>query len=170
MVRGFYFVSSLIIVVGLPVVGIPIAGFLFLGFDMVQSLMLGQQIGPAMVKALGLPARTVWFELRCAVDEAVTVKCEYLPSDGNSLVVSFVEYELTRRTPPNTEESFDVWMAKRKEAAHRSFLNQDSDLAKVDAVLLRKALEGHVITSIKTAMRQVINRMIACRGSGALSS
>ncbi|MGT2453769.1 hypothetical protein ACU4GI_10910 [Cupriavidus basilensis] len=37
----------------------------------------------ALMKALGLPKGTKAFELRCAVDEVVTVKCEYYP-DGNS--------------------------------------------------------------------------------------
>ncbi|MFA5170421.1 MAG: hypothetical protein WC426_02565 [Sulfuriferula sp.] len=31
-----------------------------------------------MCKLLNLPAGTVWFELRCAVDEYPTVKCAYL--------------------------------------------------------------------------------------------
>lgn len=37
----------------------------------------------ALMKALGLPARTLSFELRCAAGEAVTIRCEYYP-DGNS--------------------------------------------------------------------------------------
>lgn len=33
--------------------------------------------------ALGLPRETVWFELRCAVDEVVTVQCGFHPqADG----------------------------------------------------------------------------------------
>lgn len=37
----------------------------------------------ALRDALGLPATTQWFELRCAAGEAVTVRCAYLPrADG----------------------------------------------------------------------------------------
>lgn len=36
----------------------------------------------ALMRALGLSARTVWFELRYTVNEVVTVKCEYHP-DGD---------------------------------------------------------------------------------------
>lgn len=37
----------------------------------------------ALQDALGLPRETVWFELRCAVDEVVTVRCGYHPrADG----------------------------------------------------------------------------------------
>lgn len=38
----------------------------------------------ALMKALGLPARTVSFELRCAVNEVVTVKCEYHPVESTA--------------------------------------------------------------------------------------
>lgn len=37
----------------------------------------------ALMKALGLPAGTTSFELRCAAGEAVTVKCQYHP-DANT--------------------------------------------------------------------------------------
>lgn len=37
----------------------------------------------ALMEALGLPKNTQWFELRCALDEAVTVRCGYsAESDG----------------------------------------------------------------------------------------
>lgn len=36
-------------------------------------------------KALCLPKDTRWFELRVAVDEAVTVKCEYYPEGPGQL-------------------------------------------------------------------------------------
>ncbi|MGO4811128.1 hypothetical protein AB4156_16320 [Cupriavidus sp. 2MCAB6] len=38
----------------------------------------------ALMKALGLPARTRSFELRCAVNEVVTVKCEYHPDESTA--------------------------------------------------------------------------------------
>ncbi|MCP3022289.1 hypothetical protein [Cupriavidus basilensis] len=38
----------------------------------------------ALMRALGLPKRTRWFEVRCAVGEAVTVKCEYHPDESTA--------------------------------------------------------------------------------------
>lgn len=35
-----------------------------------------------LMKALGVPARCRWFELRVAVDEAITIKCEFYPDEG----------------------------------------------------------------------------------------
>ena len=63
-----------------------------------QSAMLWQHIGPALIAALGLPKRTVWFELRCAVNESVTAKCEFYPDDGD-LLAELAEYRLVRREP-----------------------------------------------------------------------
>lgn len=37
-----------------------------------------------LVKALGLPEYTIRLELRAAVDEIVTVRCEYHPTDENA--------------------------------------------------------------------------------------
>lgn len=51
------------------------AGFCITAFDpFVQDL----------AKALGLPKRTRSFEMRCAVDEVVTVTCEYFPDAENA--------------------------------------------------------------------------------------
>jgi len=54
-----------------------------------------------LVKALGLPRSTRSFELRCAVDEAVTVKCEYFPerddATGFDPVPALAEYRLVRQ-------------------------------------------------------------------------
>lgn len=49
-----------------------------------------------LAKALGLPKHTRSFEVRCAVDEVVTVKCEYFPEiDGvRDVVAVLAEYEL----------------------------------------------------------------------------
>lgn len=38
----------------------------------------------ALMKALGLPAGTTSFELRCAAGEAVTVKCQYHPDSDTA--------------------------------------------------------------------------------------
>ena len=60
-----------------------------------------QEVGPRIVELLGLPKGTIWFELRCAVNEMVTVKCEYYPDvpqiiDGE-MVKLFAEYELEKK-------------------------------------------------------------------------
>lgn len=46
---------------------------------MAKLMMAPGPFARALMNALGLPKRTRSFELRCAVDEAVTVKCEYYP-------------------------------------------------------------------------------------------
>lgn len=43
-----------------------------------MSIVLGQQIGKKLAEALGLPPRTIWFELRVAVNEVVSVKLEHV--------------------------------------------------------------------------------------------
>lgn len=39
----------------------------------------GKIFGGMLAKALGLPSNTKSFELRCAMNELVTVKCEFYP-------------------------------------------------------------------------------------------
>lgn len=55
----------------------------------------------ALLDALGLPKRTRSFELRCAVGEAVTVKCEYYPdadtAAGFDLQPLLAEYQLIEK-------------------------------------------------------------------------
>lgn len=48
---------------------------------MVSKVMIanGNPFVLALQDALGLPRETVWFELRCAVDEVVVVRCAYHP-------------------------------------------------------------------------------------------
>ncbi|WP_137923939.1 hypothetical protein [Cupriavidus sp. 2SB] len=48
---------------------------------MVSKVMIanGNPFVLALRDALGLPATTQWFELRCAFNEAVVVRCAYLP-------------------------------------------------------------------------------------------
>lgn len=52
-----------------------------------------------LTKALGLPKHVRWFELRAAVDEAVTVRCEYFPdannAEGFDPIPLLSEYRLT---------------------------------------------------------------------------
>ena len=42
------------------------------------------EIGKVIIDALGLPGHIRWLELRCAVDEVVTVKCEIIPPNGDT--------------------------------------------------------------------------------------
>lgn len=60
-----------------------------------------QELGQKLCDALGLPKNVRWFELRVAVDEAVTVKCEYFPeSDGGELLESVLaEYKVEQKKP-----------------------------------------------------------------------
>lgn len=89
-------------------------------------MILGRHIGPALVEALGLPRNTAWFELRCAVDEAVTVKCEYYPAGSDGLATVFAQYQLVHRDGPELQsdhlESFDAWIAMRNDIAHKAFM------------------------------------------------
>lgn len=68
-----------------------------------KSLPLdSMKIGPKLINALGLPRTTKWFELRCAVDEVVTVKCCYYPevSDGGQELVGILsEYQVCKKEP-----------------------------------------------------------------------
>jgi hypothetical protein len=56
----------------------------------------GKILGGMLAKALNLPKHTMAFELRCAMNEIVTVKCEYYPEiDGvMSLIPVIKEYRL----------------------------------------------------------------------------
>jgi hypothetical protein len=102
---------------------------------MAKKLVAGQEIGKALIEALGLPKLTRSFELCCAVDEAVSVKCEYYPEvDGQELVVSLAEYELVRRDVPLKPEAidFDAWLNARKEAAHAEMQARHAELSRMD--------------------------------------
>ena len=37
----------------------------------------GHELGKELLEVLKLPKRTIWFELRCAVDELATITCGY---------------------------------------------------------------------------------------------
>jgi hypothetical protein len=54
--------------------------------------------GKMMVDVLGLPKNTRSFELRMAVDEVVSVKCEYFPEIlKDELATVFFEYDLVKK-------------------------------------------------------------------------
>ena len=92
----------------------------------------GQQIGEALCRLLQLPKYTRSFTLRCAVDEVVTVKCEYYPDISVGKLESvFAEYELVLRAEPKPID-FDAWMADRKQAAHEKFMRSGKALSTMD--------------------------------------
>jgi hypothetical protein len=64
--------------------------------------VLGDKLGSVLIKALGLPENVRWFELRCAVGEIVTVKCEYVPDppeldENDELITALAEYTLQEK-------------------------------------------------------------------------
>ena len=62
-----------------------------------MSSVVGQHLG-GLIKILGLPKNTTWFELRVATNEIVTIKCGYAPeiNDTNKgeLEEVLAEFEL----------------------------------------------------------------------------
>jgi hypothetical protein len=99
-----------------------------------------QDLGKKLCAVLGLPKRVLWFELRVAYDEAVTVKCEYHPEsvDGRPTIDTVLaEYEfevVSREVQPAPDErfSFDAWLNARKAAAHAAMLAQHQALSRMD--------------------------------------
>jgi hypothetical protein len=97
--------------------------------------MLGHQIGPQLVEALGLPKNTVGFTLRCYADEIVSVKCEYWPEDFG-LAKALSRYNLVAvggDLPGSKGFNFDTWMRDRTERAHREFMERTSRHLPCDA-------------------------------------
>jgi hypothetical protein len=94
-----------------------------------NDLMTVYQLGPQLEALLGLPKNVRSFELRCAVNEIVTVKCEYYP-EITSIEAVLAEYELVPRTsPPEVAPvaaglHFDEWMRERKNAAHAAHMER----------------------------------------------
>ncbi len=92
--------------------------------------IIGQQISPELTRALGLPRNTVSFTLRAAVDEVVSVQCEYYPDAlPRDVVLALAEYTLVPKVAPvelvvDTPElfDFDVWLAARNQAAHMDMM------------------------------------------------
>lgn len=67
-----------------------------------MGLLLGQQVGRELIKILGLPKKTVSFEIRFAYDEVVTVRCEFYPDvpDSVDLATVFSTYRIESRPEP----------------------------------------------------------------------
>lgn len=107
-----------------------------------------QELGKKLCEALGLPKSVRWLELRLAVDEAVTVKCEYHPerNDGMPLEAVLAEFEfaVVRRDPaPEERFDFDAWLKAKKDAAHAAMLAQHEALSQMDERLLGKGALPH---------------------------
>lgn len=96
-----------------------------------MAIITGQQVGPALIAALGLPKQTRSFVLRVEIGRIVTVECEYFPDDGG-IVAALAEYELMRKAPtvePIVDTvalfgfgDFDAWMRNRTNAAHEAMM------------------------------------------------
>jgi len=90
-----------------------------------NKVMVGHDIGHQLISLLGLPKNVISFELRAAVNEVVTVKCEYYPDHSLGFEAVFAEYELVRRAPAETSQpplNFDTWMRERTDAAHAAYM------------------------------------------------
>lgn len=91
-----------------------------------SNLMTFRTLGPQLIALLGLPKNVRSFELRCAVDEIVLVKCEYHPGDAFGIDTVLAEYEVVPRTSapvdPIDAMGFDAWMHQRKDAAHQAMM------------------------------------------------
>jgi hypothetical protein len=90
------------------------------------AILAGQDLGHRLVPLLGLPPHTLWFELRCAANEFVTVKCEYAPDIDKSFDTVLAEYELVplAHPEPATIGHFDDWMRERTNAAHTAYMER----------------------------------------------
>jgi hypothetical protein len=94
-----------------------------------NDLLMGHELGQRLVPLLGLPEHTVWFELRCAPNEFVKIRCEYAPMIDKSFDTVMAEYCLARTdasatdTTPGTRH-FDDWMRERTNAAHAAYMER----------------------------------------------
>lgn len=64
-----------------------------------MAVVLGQSIGQKVADALGLPLKNIRaIEIRMAVNEVVTVTCEYHPDiDSAAIEAAFAEYEVVKK-------------------------------------------------------------------------
>jgi hypothetical protein len=97
-----------------------------------NKLMHAGALGPQLVSLLGMPKTTRSFELRCAVNELVTVKCEYYLEESHGAELLLAEYELVpRKSAPmpadgsgTAGQHFDEWMRERTNAAHTAYMER----------------------------------------------
>lgn len=95
--------------------------------------IMGNEIGKAMLEALGLPKGTVGFTLRVRSGKIVTVECEYCPDvEKGSVVRAMAQYSLVRKAMPEQARAqaepmhFDAWMRDRTDKAHAAYMAQHS--------------------------------------------
>jgi hypothetical protein len=102
-----------------------------------MAVQLSQVLGSKLIEALGMPKHVVWFELRCAVDEVVSVRCEYHPEEPNGLSPETVlaKYEVVERT---ARVDFDAWLNARKTRAHLAMMERHRALSRMDERLFCK--------------------------------
>lgn len=77
-----------------------------------MSIVSSNDVGRTLADALYLPKNTLWFELRVAVDEPVTIRLAFYPDLGDGKLGELVE---TLRTLPNIREVSALG------ATHRSY-------------------------------------------------
>jgi hypothetical protein len=101
------------------------------------KVVTGQNIGKTLCEVLSLPKHTRSFVLRCEVNKAVSVECEYYPElDVGSLEAALAEFDLVRRevsapTKAGTVD-FDAWLAQRNEDAHAAMMARHAALSRMD--------------------------------------
>jgi hypothetical protein len=97
--------------------------------------IMSNEIGKALVDALGLPKQTVEFTLRCRANQPVRVECEYYPEGAETITTALMEYDLVPRfrarstvaAPAVAEHPhFDTWMRHRVKVAHAKFMERTS--------------------------------------------
>jgi hypothetical protein len=111
-----------------------------------MSLMTVKTLGPELMKLLGIPPQCSSFELRCAADEIVSVKCEFYPlgDAGTAAAIGKVlaDYELVRRPvadahPKHPAEviGFDAWMRQRTDAVHGAYMARTRGMVRIDRIV-----------------------------------
>lgn len=97
-------------------------------------MISSNQIGKALIEALGLPKQTIALTLHARAGKVVTVECEYAP-ESDQFVTELASYGLVRIDPPRAMGThpadamgYDAWMAQRTELAHREFMRRTSRL------------------------------------------
>lgn len=66
-----------------------------------MTYIQGQEFGSRIIKALGLPNNTRSIEIRIAVNEIVTVRCEYFPdTEIGAIEKELKDFYLTTEKPP----------------------------------------------------------------------
>ncbi|HYD58956.1 MAG TPA: hypothetical protein VEC35_01280 [Noviherbaspirillum sp.] len=120
-----------------------------------MAVQLGHQLGAQLVKALGLPNQCVWFELRCAAGEPISIRCEYYPDkqDGQEFESILTKYEVVERTVAHGSEpvDFDAWMEGRKKLAHEAMLSRYRAMWRIDVNLRMHAAVSEVSKKVVSA-------------------